>query len=369
MVCLFGIVGAAYFISSSVDIFIPNEKLYVAVEGEGAIAVIDTAKRKVIRKIDLSVEHDGGTVLFRPHNVQVAPDGQSIWVTANSGTHEGHSFLHIPEAFAHGEEIGGAKPDEIIVINPYTDQIEHRIPVAAGIHLAHVVVDAKGEYAYVTAQKEGTIYRVRIADFSIERLATMDLKDEPHGVRLSVDGKIGYVAMLGSKSIGMLDLSSGTLKQVPMGGAAVQTGVTADGKYALVSLYDTKSLGIYRTSDGGTSSVALPDGARGPVQMYPTPDSKFVYLADQGYYFNQGTHDEVYKLDIAGGLVIKAIRTGAAPHGVVVSQDGAFVYVTNLLDESVTVIDTSVDEVVATIQVGKEPNGVSIWSKKLGGTP
>ena len=37
-----------------------NEKIYVAIEGEGKIAVIDSAKQSVIKNIDLSKDHKGG---------------------------------------------------------------------------------------------------------------------------------------------------------------------------------------------------------------------------------------------------------------------------------------------------------------------
>ena len=66
----------------------PNEKIYVAVEGEGKIAVVDAEKRTVIKTIDLSVAHEGGILTFAPHNIQVAPDGKTVWVTANAGAHQ-----------------------------------------------------------------------------------------------------------------------------------------------------------------------------------------------------------------------------------------------------------------------------------------
>ena len=77
------------------------------------------------------------------------------------------------------------------------------------------------------------------------------------------------------------------------------------------------------------------------MQIYPTPDSKYVYVADQGYYFNQPNSDLVYKIDLQEMKVAETIKSGTAPHGVVVSQDGKFVYVTNLLSDDLSVIDTS----------------------------
>jgi len=103
--------------------------------------------------------------------------------------------------------------------------------------------------------------------------------------------------------------------------------------------------------------------------MYTTPDSQFVYLADQGYYLDQPEGNSVYKIDIAQKKVVKQIKVGRAPHGVVISREGRFVYVTNILGDDVSVIDTRTDKEIYKIRVGKEPNGISIWNKNSGGTP
>ncbi len=103
--------------------------------------------------------------------------------------------------------------------------------------------------------------------------------------------------------------------------------------------------------------------------MYPTPDSRFIYLADQGYYFGEPAGSFVYKIDLNAASVVKEIKAGQGPHGVVISKDGKFVYVTNLLSGDLSIIDTSTDTEIAKIPLGKEPNGVSIWSKTGGGMP
>ena len=63
-----------------------------------------------------------------PHNVQVAPDNKSVWVTANAVdmSQKKVSFKIVAKAQAdegHGEEAGMMPNDEIIVIDPLTDQI------------------------------------------------------------------------------------------------------------------------------------------------------------------------------------------------------------------------------------------------------
>src|SRR3990167_10100227 len=167
--------------------------------------------------------------------------------------------------------------------------------------------------------------------------------------------------MLKGKSIGVLDIQKMTLSYVPLRGAAVQTGVTPDWKYALASVYDAKSLAVYDVASSKLNYIDLPKEAKGPVQLYPTPDSRFVYVADQGFYFDQPISDTVYKIDLKEMKVVRAIKGGSAPHGVIVSRDGKFVYVTNLLSDDVSVIDTILGKEVTKIKIGKMPNGISLW--------
>ena len=61
-----------------------EDKIYVAIEEAGEIAVISAKDRAVIKRIDLSSDIGGTKIGFMPHNVQVAPDNKSVWGTANA---------------------------------------------------------------------------------------------------------------------------------------------------------------------------------------------------------------------------------------------------------------------------------------------
>lgn len=352
----------------------PSEKVYVAVEDEGKIVAFDPATKKIVSSIDLSAEHKGGRLAFYPHNVQVSPDSKTVWVTANAGKHEDHAFAPIPYAHAHGNEEEGEEPDEVVVIDLKIDRIIKRIPIAVGIHLAHVVLTPDNSFAYVTAQKEGAVYKIDAKTFAVAKRIPMPKESEPHGIRTAPDSSVAYIAMLKGKSLSILDLKTDIFSEIPLGGAAVQAGVTPDGKFAFISLYDTKQLAVYNTETKQVKFAQLPENAKGPVQMYSTPDSRYVYLADQGYYFGQPTSELVYKIDLEKidwrskidvfQAVVKEIKAGSAPHGVVVSSDGKFVYVTNLLSNDVSVINTASDQEIARVPVGKGPNGISVWTSK-----
>jgi len=358
------LVGAIMFRKSQ-EAAVANltEKLYVAVEGAGKVAVIDPVQKKTVRYIDLSLDHEGHVQMYTPHNIQVAPDGKSVWVTANVAGEDGHShesFLSPKKVLANGSD----EPfDDVIVIDPLTDTIKARISIAPYIHLAHVTVTPDSRFAYITAQEEGAVYKIDALAYFIEKRIETGAGSEPHGLRVSPDGSTAYIAMLKGKALGMLSVGSDTFTSIPLDGQAVQTGVTPDGAFVVASLYDTKKLAVYDVAMKSVRYVDLPAGAKGPVQMYPTPDSRFMYLADQGYYFGQPESNLVYKIDIHAGRVVKEIVAGKAPHGVAISPDGKSIYVTNLLSNDVSVIDTATDTETEKIFVGVEPNGVSYWSK------
>ena len=64
-------------------------------------------------------------------------------------------------------------------------------------------------------------------------------------------------------------------------------------------------------------------------------------------------------IDVEAGRVVDTIRTGRGAHGVSVSDDGAFVFVTNIVDDTISVIDVSSRKVVTSFAVGRGPNGIT----------
>lgn len=334
-----------------------NEKIYTANEWDGSVSVVDAKTEKLMKNISLSRQFYGKFLTYTAHNVQVGPKGTIIAVTANI----------MEDEDSHGEE--GVNNDELILIDPATDTITERIPLGIGMHLAHVVIDAEDTLAYVASQEHSIVFVVNIQNGSILRKVKLPEDSLPHGIRLTPDGKNLLIAMIGEKAIGIMNTETSALELVRTSDKVVQVAVTPDGRYVFGSLYGTKSIARYDLSTKKLDTVRLPDGAKWPIQLYPTPDSQSLYVADQGFYFDEPTSNQIYEIDIASLQVVKSYTGGQAPHGVVVSHDGKKVYVTNLLSDTISVIDTTTDTITNTIAVGEKTNGISIWKKWIWGTP
>lgn len=348
-----------------------DEKVYVALEGEGKVVVIDSAQKKILTTIDLT-DRTGSPIGYMAHNVQVAPDGKSVWVTANAMQEmEMNDNGHAEEGGDSEHDMKNIeKPlDQIIIIDPYTDQITKRITISTDNHLAHVAISPDSKKAYVTAQEKGLVYTIDTKTFEIEKTLDLGTGSGPHGLRISPNGANAFIALLDGKALATLDISTNKIQQIPFDSGAVQTAVTPNGRFAFVSLYTTKQIAKLDTTTGKIEKINLPKESKGPVQLYPTPDSRFIYVADQGYYFDQPTGNTVYRISVENGEIDQTITAGSAPHGVVVDSDGKFAYITNLLSDDVSIINVATGKEIARIPAGDMPNGISIWNRNNGGTP
>jgi len=79
----------------------------------------------------------------------------------------------------------------------------------------------------------------------------------------------------------------------------------------------------------------------------------------RAYVANQAS-DTVSVIDTATNTVVATIVVGNDPYDVAVSPAGTRAFVTNAFSGTVSVIDTATNTVVATIPVGDEPVGVAV---------
>lgn len=332
-----------------------QEKVYVALEGENKISVINATNYALIKEIALNDENGS----YQSHNVQVAPDGKSVWVTANAAMDMTHTEHHGSSANA----------DQVFVIDPTTDEVMQKIAMASDQHLAHVILTPDSKYAFVSAQSSNKIYQIDTSTFKTLQTYNLSANAGPHGMRSSVDGKYVYIALNTGKGVAVIDTAAQKLiTTIDLPGEAVQVAIIPNKSIIAVSLYDTKQIALVDTKNSHVELIALPKEAKGPIQMYATPDGKYLYVADQGFYEDQPISSLLYRVDVASKKVDKQISLGQAPHGVVVSKDGTMVFVTNLVSNEVSVVDIQSNTEVKRIPVGKSPNGISMWSKTLGGT-
>ncbi|MDP3798112.1 MAG: cytochrome D1 domain-containing protein [Polaromonas sp.] len=318
-------------------------KVYVANEGADTVSVLDAASFKALASVRVG---------RMPHNVQVSPDGKVAWVT-NNGEADQAVNASAHQGMAKGEHTAMAKAGAVWAIDTSSNAVI--VKVTVGTHPAHVVVSSDGRFAYVTNGGDNT---VSVIDTSAQRVvATIPSGRFPHGIRLSPDGKQAYVANLKGGTVSVIDTASQKeVAQIPAGKGPAQVGFTANGHLAFVSLSEENAVAfIDPVARKVIRKVAV---GMVPIQLYATPDSRALLVANQGT--RKRPDRTISMIDLENFSVTKTVVTGAGAHGVVVDRDGRYAYVTNTYVNTVSVLDLKKRKVVASIRVGKGPNGISV---------
>lgn len=305
---------------------------YTANEG-GSISKIDAATNQVID----TIEFDGAV-----HNVQISPDGKTVGVTV------------VPEM----AEMGGNDHDSDHAMNGYaifydtaTNKKIHQVNV--GAHPAHIVFTGDNKYILITNNEDNN---VTVLDTKThEQVTTIPTGKGPHGFRVSADSKFAYIANMSEDSVSVLNLE--TMKEdrkITVGQTPVTTAVTSDGQTLITTLNAEDAVAIVDLENG--SSVKIPVG-EGPAQVFVQSDNKYAIVANQGTEENPS--NSISKIDLSTQQVVATIETGKGAHGVVTSKDNSRIYVTNMFDNTVSVIDNQENKVIAQVKVGTTPNGIS----------
>jgi YVTN family beta-propeller protein len=306
-------------------------EVFTADEG-GSITEIDAATNKAIHTISLE-----GIV----HNVQVTPDGKvvgAVLIPNMDMNGQGHDSSMKMSGFA-------------LFFDTATDQLIKKVEV--GNHPAHIVFTQDGKYVLVTNNEDNNVSVIDAKTYQV--FQTISTGKGPHGFRISPDSKLAYVANMGEDTVSVLDLNNlKELKKIKVGQTPVTTGITSDGKMMVATINGENALAIV---DLKTDKVEKVKVGAGPAQVYIEPDNKFAWVANQGTASNPS--HTVTKIDLLAKKAVATIQTGKGSHGVVASDDNKFIYVTNMFDNTVSVINTNENKVINTIQVGKTPNGIS----------
>ncbi|WP_238947647.1 YncE family protein [Caldimonas brevitalea] len=321
--------GIALAVAAASAAGAPAGTVYTANERDGSITRIELQ----------SGAQQTTRLAVSPHNVQISPDGKRVLAVGVS-SHAGHGG-------------GGGAKGKLVVMEASSGSPEP-VLLDAGDHPAHVVTDAAGARAFVSDSGANVVHVIDLASQrSIGQVAT---DRYPHGLRLSPDGKTLYVANMRGGTVSVIDVDSlKETQRIAVGKGPVQVGFSPDGARAFVSLSAENRLGIIDTSKGRlVKKVAV--GSM-PIQMDATPDGRRVYVANQGT--SSKPADTVSVVDPVAGKVVATVTTDKGAHGVAMSKDGRYVFVTNIEAGTLSVIDTAVNQVVSTHRVGAGPNGVT----------
>jgi YVTN family beta-propeller protein/autotransporter-associated beta strand protein len=132
--------------------------------------------------------------------------------------------------------------------------------------------------------------------------------------------------------------------------ATCDAGIEANA-YITNNLSD--NLSVINTETQTVVGPAIPVGVQ-PFGVAATPDGRFVYVANV-------VSNTVSVINADTNLASSTIPVGTRPFGIATSSDAQFAYVSNSFDNTVSVINTATNTVIGSpISVGLQPFGIAV---------
>jgi YVTN family beta-propeller protein len=344
--------------------FSPDGRLlYVVCEASDELRVVDIQSGKVMNAVPV------GRV---PRGIVLSPDGRQIYVTnawSDAVSVIDAATLKVVRTLPTGFEPTGIVCDRscetLYVANRLSSDIS-AIDVKSGQEIkrllagrgaSYLALSPDGKWVYGThiypnpvAFRTPPNSEITVIDTArqavVERKRLHNVAGVFH-VALSADGKLGAAAQLRPKNlIPLAHVEHGwgfgdslTLFGDDVGGTVQVPIDELDRYYALpwaVAITPDKSKMFVTTA--GSENVTVIDVRK---------------LLDFTHARRQpAVNDLVNDLSAAANYVTARIPVGHNPRGALLAQDGKRLYVANRLDDNISVIDTSTDKVVSTIDLG-----------------
>lgn len=316
-----------------------NYYVYVCAESEDEVALVRYGPRglEVVRRVAVGrypAETEG------PHGIAVDPDGRHWYVSIAHGT---------PFGSVHKYATGADTWVDEVTLGMYPATLD----IAASTRLLYAAnFDLHGPAA------ASSVSAVEID--TMEEVARVETGVMPHGSRLSRDGTRHYsVTMMGGELIEMDALGFEVSRRLPLGAGVQPTWVTAPvGGVVYVTGNNTAS--IFEVDlDAWRIRRTFAAGA-GPYNLAVSPDGSTLvatYKAGAAVGF----------WDLAAGVERARVRTTRTiPHGVVVTPDGAYAFVTlegvGGQPGTVEVYDVRTAERLGAVDIGKQASGIAFWT-------
>ena len=172
-----------------------------------------------------------------------------------------------------------------------------------------------------------------------------------------------YVASSHAHNVLIIDTATNTVVgSVDVGAGNKPESIVAAPNGSAVYVASNPELaddGMVSVIDTASNTVAATIAtAGGPHGIAVTPNGQYLYVTN--FYGNNPPSNRVWVINTATNTIVQTIAVGSFPHGIALNASGTRAYVANAFSNDVSVIDTVANAVVATIPVGAVPHGVAV---------
>jgi YVTN family beta-propeller protein len=240
------------FVTTSRDGSLVFVSMYEKDMSGSGLAVVDAARRKVVRYLSTGVQ---------PFTLAVGPDDR-VWVPIHSrgrleifsaGGHHMDARVTVPAnphavAFSAGLRrayTANHESNAVAVIDMRTDRLVKSVPVSKSPH--SVAVSPDGRTVLVAGYEADTADLIDAA--TLRRTGPFRVGDMPQSVAFAADGRHGYVVNEGDDTVSVVDARTGKITStVRVGGSPRTIAISPDGRRAYVTNGHDDTVSVLRTA-------------------------------------------------------------------------------------------------------------------------
>jgi YVTN family beta-propeller protein len=360
--------------------------------------------------VSVGVKADEEPRYLSPAELAISPDGRSLYVlceradellvldTEASQVRKRIAVGHVPRGVslsADGKQVfvANSSTDTVSVID--ADKLEVSRTLPAGFEPISAIADRKGETLYIANRLSNDISVIDLhSGKEVKRLAAgrgasylAISKDGTEIFATHIYPNLGEPQTPPESEITVIDTATRRVvdrKQLHNVAGVFHIALSADGRLGVTSLLRPKnlvplahvehawvfgdSLALFGDDVEGVVQVPLDELERYTAMPYGvaiTPDKSQLFVSSAGtdtiaainipalLKFTRASHRSFANdLSASANYVTGRIPVGHNPRGIVLSPDGARLYVADRLGDTITIVDTKSDKVVASIDLG-----------------
>lgn len=172
----------------------------------------------------------------------------------------------------------------------------------------------------------------------------------PKVVKVTPNNKYILVSNWCSYTVTIISIESGkTVKSVKIGRYPRGIAITDDSQFAYIA--EMGGSNVHRIDLSNFSTTLVPVGSN-PRAVVLSPDGARMYIT-------MNLSGKVQAWDLINNKSIKSVKTGEAARSLDISSDGSALFVVNFNSDTVSKVRTSDMKVLQTIKVCNEPIGVT----------
>lgn len=236
-----------------------------------------------------------------------------------------------------------------------------------------VAVHPDGSRAYVSNSEDGTVSVIDTSTNTVVATVPVTAPDPGPGWGVAVhpDGSVLYATDEQSGTLAIVDTATNSvIDRITVGGDPAGVAVHPQGTFAYVANTNSSSVSVVDTAlNAVVAEVPLGAGFEDPFGIAVHPSGAFVYVTRGGLL------DSIDVIDTALNTVVDTIPVDNGPVAIAVHPDGTRVYVANEGGETVSVIDSETNQVIATVVAPQDvtfeglsvhPSGKTVYAAEFG---